>query len=394
VPKKRVAILGSTGSIGRQAIDILGLRDDEFEVRGLAAGSNVALLAEQARRFRPQVLSVSSRDLASDLDGALGQDRTARIEYGDAGLCAVAAASGADIVLAATDGMAALRAVFAAVEAGIDVALANKEIAVSAGEPLFAAAERSGAAIVPVDSEHNAIQQCLAGESRDDVVEIAITASGGPCWEMTPAQLETVTPELALRHPTWPMGRKNSLDSATMMNKGLEVIEATHFFKMPASRFRIVVHRQSVVHAMVFFKDGSVKAQLAAPDMRLPIGNALAYPLRLDDHRAVYEKTRNAVGVRAPVRLTLEPMDDVRFPAVALAYAAAERGGTFPAVLSASNEEAGRAFLQGKIKFVDIVALVATALDAHASAPATLEEIEAADRWARSFTRDATGAGV
>ncbi len=383
---RRIAILGSTGSIGRQALEVIGAHPDRFAVCGLAANANVELLAQQAARFHPAVVSCGERESVDRLRSNAGG---CRVEFGSAGLSAVAADSGADMVLAATDGLVACAAVFAAVERSIDIALANKEIVVAAGEPLLASAKRSGSRILPVDSEHSAVFQCLAGERREDVRTVVLTASGGPFWEYPIERLASVTPEQARAHPTWSMGPKNTLDSATLMNKGLEVIEACRFFDLDPSQVEVVVHRQSVAHAFVIFSDGSVKSQLAAPDMRMPIGFALAFPERLDVPVAL-QATRRWLGLEGNASvLTFEPVDDERFPALALAYRAVGLGGTYPAVLSAANEEAGRAFIQGKIKFVDIGAFVAAALDGHSAQPATLPSILESDQWARSFTRDA-----
>jgi len=386
---KRVAILGSTGSIGRQALDVIAAHPQRFSACALAAGSNVALLAEQCRRFRPDVVSCRTAELAAELSTQLGPDGDdIRFGNGESGLRAVAAESDADVALAATDGLVSCGAVFAAVRVGIDVALANKEIAVAAGEPLLAAARESGSRVLPVDSEHGAVFQCLAGEDRDSVSAIVLTASGGPFVDFAPAALASVTPAQALVHPTWSMGPKNTLDSATLMNKGLEAIEACRFFDVAPAQVEVVVHRQSVAHAFVIFCDGSVKAQIASPDMRMPIGFALAYPERLREPVAL-PLTRRAIGLEGRASTwTFEPVDHARFPCVRLAYRAVEAGGTYPAVLSAANEEAGRAFMQGKIRFVDIGAIVAAALDAHDAQPARLPEIEESDRWARSFTRD------
>ena len=389
---RAVAILGSTGSIGRQALDVIAAHPDRFSVCGLAAGSNVELLADQVRAFDPAVVSCAAQAGVSDLGAQLAtrdaSTAAIRLEHGERGLVAVAAESGADIVLAATDGLVACRAVLAAAERGIDIALANKEIAVAAGEPLFTAARISGARIMPVDSEHSAVFQCLVGEKRSDVRSVVLTASGGPFVDLTREELESVTPAQALVHPTWTMGPKNTLDSATLMNKGLEVIEACRLFKLAPSQIDVVVHRQSIAHAFVVMRDGNVKAQVASPDMRMPIGFALAYPDRLDRAIAL-GSTLRALGLESQrVAWTFEPVDHARFPSVRLAYRAVEAGGTYPAVLSAANEEAGRAFLQGKIRFVEIGDVVAAALDAHDAQPARLPEIEEADRWARSFTRD------
>ena len=380
---RRIAILGSTGSIGRQTLDVIAAHPDRFAVCGLAANKNVALLREQIERFRPSVAACGETADAISVTG------TTRVVRGEGGLFAVACESRADIVVGATDGLVALRALLEAAERGVDIALANKEVAVAAGEPLLGAARASGARVLPVDSEHSAVAQCLAGERREDVRTVVLTASGGPFWELPIDRFATVTPDQACMHPTWSMGTKNTLDSATLMNKGLEVIEACRLFDLRPSQLEIVVHRQSVAHAFVIFKDGSVKSQLASPDMRLPIGYALGYPERLEPPIAI-DATRDVLGLGDRTSmLSFEPMDHARFPCVRLAYRAIEAGGTCPAVLSAANEEAGRAFLQGAIGFTDIAALVASALDAHHAKPAELSEIESADAWARSFTRDA-----
>ncbi|MBV8221856.1 MAG: 1-deoxy-D-xylulose-5-phosphate reductoisomerase, partial [Candidatus Eremiobacteraeota bacterium] len=336
--------------------------------------------------FRPSSLSIGSPELVSTLRAALDYEPRF-IECGVDGLRATVEGD-AQCVLAATDGMVAFDAVLHAIDRGLAIALANKELAVAAGELLFAHARSSGSAILPVDSEHSAVFQCLIGERVADVDRVVLTASGGPFWEWPGLRMAQATPEQALAHPTWAMGAKNTLDSATMMNKGLEVIEASRLFELRPDQIEIVVHRQSVAHAFVIFRDGSVKAQLAAPDMRVPIGYALSYPDRLPGHDA--QQTRDALGLGATsAQLTFEPVDETRFPAIALCYRALRAGGTYPAVLSASNEEAGRAFLHGKVKFTDISALVKRALDDHEGGPATLASIRAADSWARTATREA-----
>ena len=388
---RRVAILGSTGSIGRQALDVIDANPERFEVAALGANASIDLLAEQADRYRPAVVSAGSAELAGRLRGAMHHSPDV-LGHGSDGLVAAAVGSGADVVLAATDGTIALRALVAAVERGMHVALANKELLVSAGRYLCDLARARGARIVPVDSEHSALFQCLAGERVADVSTVVLTASGGPFWSHTLERMEHATPEEALRHPTWSMGAKNTIDSATLMNKGLEIIEASHLFGIPASRIRVVVHRQSIVHGLVLFADGNVKAQMAAPDMRLPIGYALAYPERLDAG-FVDAATRSAIGLGETVAtMSFEPVDDRRFPSVRLAYRALEAGGTYPAVLSTANEEAGRAFLQRKIKFTEICPIVERALEAHEACADGLEEIEAADRWAREYAQRAIGA--
>ena len=390
---RRIAILGSTGSIGRQALEVIAAHSDRFSVVALAANRNIAELARQANALRPAVVSAGTAELSARCAELL-EFRPRLTGSGQSGLVAAAAQSGADVVLAATDGMAALQAVSAAVRAGMHIALANKEVLVGAGRYLCTMARASGARIIPVDSEHSALFQCLAGEPSSTVTTVVLTASGGPFWNFGRDELERATPEQALQHPIWSMGAKNTIDSATLMNKGLEVIEASHLFDLPAERIRVVVHRQSIAHGFVIFTDGSVKAQLAAPDMRLPIGYALAYPERLPAPVSMM-RTSEAIGLgEQRSTLTFEPVDDVRFPSVRLAYSALEQGGTYPAVLSSANEEAGRAFLQRKIKFTDICPIVAAALAAHAAGADGLEEIEAADHFGRTFARDAIDAAV
>jgi 1-deoxy-D-xylulose-5-phosphate reductoisomerase len=364
--RKRVAILGSTGSIGTQALDVIGRHREEFEVVALAAGRNVALLQEQIERFHPAV-ATSAQD-------------------GPAGLMRAAVESEPEIVLAATDGSVAFEAVFAAVARGTDVAVANKELIVAAGELLVDSARRSGARLLPVDSEHSAIFQCLVGEERSSVSAILLTASGGPFWRASREAMEEAGVEAALAHPTWRMGTKNTIDSATMMNKGLEVIEASRLFGFPGEQIRIVVHPQSVAHGFVLFTDGSVKGQLAAPDMRLPIGYALAYPKRLNS--SAEPATLEALGAKSgetAMRYDFEPPDPVRFPCVRLAYEALAGGGDRPAVLSAANEVAVQAFVEGRIEFGRIPVIIGEALDRVAKREPTLEGVRAADREARSI---------
>lgn len=390
---RRVAVLGSTGSIGRQALQVIAAHPDRFSVTALAANANIDLLAAQANALRPSVVSAGNAQLANALETALTYTPD-RITHGQMGLVDAATQSGADAVLAATDGTIALRAVVASIERGMHLALANKELLVSAGRLICDLARARGARIVPVDSEHSALFQCLAGERSSDVASVVLTASGGPFWKATVEQMERATPEEALRHPNWSMGAKNTLDSATLMNKGLEIIEASRLFDLAPQQIQAVVHRQSIVHGFVLFTDGNVKAQLAAPDMRLPIGYALAYPERLP-HGFVETETKNAIGLgHEASTLSFEPIDERRFPAVRLAYAALNAGGTYPAALSAANEEAGRAFLQRKIKFTEICPIIERALEAHRNGADGLEEIEAADRWSRAFARDAIGAAM
>ncbi|MGR4065311.1 MAG: 1-deoxy-D-xylulose-5-phosphate reductoisomerase [Vulcanimicrobiaceae bacterium] len=369
--RRNVAILGSTGSIGTQALDVIARHPDRFAVTGLAAGRNVALLAEQAKRFGARVVA----------DASLGPD----------GLMNVATQSNADIVLAATDGAVAFEAVFAAVDRGIDIAIANKELIVAAGELLVAAARAGGARLIPVDSEHSAIFQCLTGEDPGRVRAIVLTASGGPFLRATREAIEAATLDQALAHPTWRMGTKNTIDSATMMNKGLEIIEAGRLFEQPAERLHVVVHPQSIAHGFVVFTDGSVKAQLAAPDMRVPIGYAMSYPDRLpsDPASAVRAGDFDALGAlggksQEPwLRYDFEAPDGERFPCLNLAYRALAAGGTVPAALSAANEVAVDAFVEGKIGFGGIARLIEAVLGDVPRRDASLAAIREADRAAR-----------
>ncbi|MGA8327640.1 MAG: 1-deoxy-D-xylulose-5-phosphate reductoisomerase [Candidatus Cybelea sp.] len=364
--RKRVAILGSTGSIGTQALDVIGRHRDAFDVVGLAAGRNVDLLRDQARTFDVKITSTA--------------------EDGPAGLHRVAVESEPQIVLAATDGSVAFEAVFSAVERGIDVAVANKELVVAAGALLVEAAHRSGSRLLPVDSEHSAIFQCLVGEERSSVAALVLTASGGP-FRCTPKHaMERADLAAAMAHPTWRMGTKNTIDSATMMNKGLEVIEASRLFGFEGEKIRIVVHPQSVAHGFVLFSDGSLKSQLAAPDMRVPIGYALAFPNRLtsfgDPDSGVLEMLGAKPG-EAALRYDFEAPDPARFPCIRLAYEALSAGGTQPAVLSAANEVAVNAFVEGRIAFGRIPDVIEGAMDRAQAQEPTLGGVRRADREAR-----------
>ena len=379
---KNVAILGSTGSIGTQALDVIARHPDRFRVVALAAGKRTAELLEQARRFSPDFVACADVNASEAL--RLELPAATQVASGAAGLLMVAAESGADVVLAATDGAVAFDAVFAAVERGKRIAVANKELIVAAGELLVAAAARSGAEIVPVDSEHSAIFQCLVGEPRDRIATLVLTASGGPFWSLEAEAIRNATLAEALRHPTWQMGTKNTVDSASLMNKGLEVIEASRLFGVPGERIAVLVHRTSVAHGFVIFSDGNVKAQLAPPDMRLPIGYALAYPDRLPDLREPQDALA-ALGSRGdePARLEFQRPDDARFPCLGLAYEALRRGGTVPAVLSAANEIAVAAFVEGKLRFGEIPEVVGAAMAATPDEPLSLDSLRSADKRAR-----------
>ncbi len=372
---KRVAILGSTGSIGVQALDVVGRFPDRFQVVGLAAGKNAARLAEQLRRFRPRLVSVADAAAAREVR-ELAPPGT-EVLVGEAGAVAVASHPDVDFVLAAISGGAGLRSTAAAIEAGKPVGLANKESLVLAGELLTARAAARGVPILPVDSEHSAIYQSLAGHNRREVRRLILTASGGPLRLVPAAELAGVGPERALKHPNWSMGDKITIDSATLMNKGLEVIEARWLFGVEPRRIDIVVHPESIVHSMVEYIDGSMVAQLGVSDMRGPISYAMAHPERLPLDLPPLDLAR--LG-----KLTFEQPDPARFPAFMLAYRALELGGTAPAVLSGADEAAVAAFLARRCRFPDIADICAAVLEAHAVEPVrSVEQALAASDWGR-----------
>jgi 1-deoxy-D-xylulose-5-phosphate reductoisomerase len=377
---KHVAILGSTGSIGTSALAVVDAHPDRLRVVALAAGANAEGLAAQIARYRPRVVA-----LAGGAAGALAATGVsldgAAIHDGVAGLIAVATHPDADIVLCATSGTAALEAVLAAIDAGKTIALANKEVLVMAGELVTEAARRRGVAVLPVDSEHNAIHQCLHGRTAADVTRLVLTASGGPFRSWSAGALQQASASDALRHPTWQMGRKITIDSATLMNKGLEVIEAHWLFGVTRDQIDVVVHPQSVVHSLVELRDGSMIAQLGVTDMRLPIQYAFSYPDRWGG--AVPRLDLAACGP-----LEFHEPDLVRFPCLGLAYEALDAGGTMPVVLNAANEVAVEAFLQERIGFTAIADVIAAAMAAHTVAPAaTLAAVRAVDGWAREYSR-------
>ncbi len=372
---KRVAILGSTGSIGVQALDVVGRFPDRFEVVTLAAGRNAARLAEQVRRFRPRLVAVADEQVARELRALVppGVD----VLSGDAGAVAAATHPDVEFVVAAISGAAGLRSTAAAIEAGKAIGLANKESLVLAGELLVRRAESRGVTILPIDSEHSAIHQSLAGHNRDEVRRLILTASGGPLRTVPEADLRDVTPARALKHPNWSMGDKITIDSATLMNKGLEVVEARWLFGVEPRRIDIVVHPESIVHSMVEYIDGSMVAQLGVSDMRGPISYALGHPDRLPLDLPPLDLAR--LG-----KLCFEAPDAARFPAFTLAYRALEIGGTAPAVLSGADEGAVAAFLAGRCRFTDIAELCAAALEAHAAEPLrSVEQALAASDWGR-----------
>ncbi|HTT70748.1 MAG TPA: 1-deoxy-D-xylulose-5-phosphate reductoisomerase [Anaeromyxobacteraceae bacterium] len=373
---KRLAILGSTGSIGVQALDVVRRTPGRFEVVALAARKNAERLVEQARAFHPRVVALCDEGAArqaKELLGGVGPE----VLSGEEGVTALATLGEVDLVLAAIAGGAGLRSTAAAIEAGKDVGLANKESLVLAGELLVARAAEKKIALLPVDSEHSAIFQALAGHNRAEVRRVLLTASGGPLRTVPAAELAEVTPARALKHPNWSMGDKITIDSATLMNKGLEVIEARWLFGIDPLRIDILVHPESIVHSMVEYVDGSVVAQLGVSDMRGPISYALAYPERLRLDLPPLDLSR--LG-----RLTFEPPDPARFPAFTLAYRALEMGGTAPAVLSGADEAAVAAFLAGRCGFTRVAELCEEVLEEHVPEPLrSVEQALSASEWGR-----------
>ena len=380
---KHLAILGSTGSIGLSALAVVDAHPSRLKVVGLAAGENADLLAGQIGRYCPAVAAMATPGASERLRTACpGGVQIAGA--GTEGLVAVATHPQVDIVICATSGTAGLDAVLAAIEAGKTIALANKEVLVMAGALVTEAARRRGVAILPVDSEHNAIHQCLHGRPPDQVRRLILTASGGPFRELPADALERVNADAALRHPTWRMGRKITIDSATMMNKGLEVIEAHWLFGVPGDRIDVLIHPQSIVHSMVELNDGSVIAQLGVTDMRLPIQYACSYPERWDT-------TLPPLDLARAGRLDFHAPDDARFPCLRLAYRALREMGTVPVVLNAANEIAVEAFLDAKLGFTAIPRVIERTMNAHApERVSTLEVVRAADAWAREYARDLT----
>jgi 1-deoxy-D-xylulose-5-phosphate reductoisomerase len=372
---RKIAILGATGSIGKSALDLVERSPERFEVVAVTAATNVEALAGIARRTKAKLAVVADETRFSTLQELLA-GTPCRVAAGDEGL--IEAATGeAELVIAAIVGCAGLRPVMAAVEAGKTVALANKEALVTAGELMTGAARAHGATILPVDSEHNAIFQCLAGSRKEDVSKIILTASGGPFRTASAAMMGSATPAQAVAHPNWSMGAKISVDSATLMNKGLELIEAHYLFGLPSSRIDILIHPQSVIHSMVEFIDGSVLAQLGSPDMRIPIAYALAWPERI-------ETPAQRLDLAAIARLDFEAPDVTRFPALRLAREALEAGGAAPIVLNAANEVAVASFLAGDVRFPDIARAVGEVLArAKFDAPGSIDDVIEIDRATR-----------
>ncbi len=380
---KRLALLGSTGSVGEQSLAVAEAFPERYRVVALAAGRRIEKLAEQVRRFRPELVSVAEAQGAQELRERLGPEAP-EIAIGNAGLEAVAAHP-ADLVVSGLVGAIGLAPTLSAIRAGRDVALANKEVLVTAGALVLREVQAHGVTLLPVDSEHSAIFQCLAGQRLEDVSKLILTASGGPFRSWDPARIARATVKEALNHPNWDMGPKITIDSATLMNKGLEVIEARWLFDLGPERVEVVVHPQSIVHSLVEFVDGSVLAQLGLPDMRVPIAVALAHPERLP-----LDLPR--LDLAALGRLDFEAPDTKRFPCLELAFEALRADEAAPAVLNAANEVAVAAFLEGQLAFPEIAAANAAVLDAHARTGAStalrdLDDVAEADGWARAPAR-------
>lgn len=373
---KHIVVLGSTGSIGTNTLDIVAKFPERFRIVGLTGGTNDKVLAEQVRAFKPATVALSNESAAARLrDRCKGL--TVEVLSGEAGLAQVAALPEGDLVISAIVGAAGLVPTLAAIRAGKQVALANKEPMVMAGRLMQDEARKRGVRIFPVDSEHSAIFQSMEGHRREDIRRLILTASGGPLWEISREEMRHVKPERALQHPNWKMGAKITIDSATLMNKGLEVVEAHWLFDIPASRIEVLVHRESIVHSLVEYRDGSVIAQLGLPDMRTPISYAMDYPARVPLDPPPLDLA--AIGT-----LTFHRPDHERFPCLRLGYEALRIGGTMAATLNAANEVAVAAYLEQGIGFLDIAEVISRTMDAHHPREVSaVEDALEADRWAR-----------
>jgi 1-deoxy-D-xylulose-5-phosphate reductoisomerase len=373
--KKKISILGSTGSIGTQSLDVIAHDRDSYQIEALSAGSNIALLLEQIKQFQPKKVSVATKALADELMSYISH--TTQVFYGEAGLIEIAASTDADFVISALVGSQGLSPTLAAIAAGKNIGLANKETLVTAGHLVTDMMIKHGVSLLPIDSEHSAIFQCLNGESRAQVSKIVLTASGGSFRDRTREQLKGVTVEEALRHPNWAMGAKVTIDSATMVNKGLEVMEAHWLFQLPYEHIEVMLHPQSIIHSMVEFVDYSVMAQLGNPDMRVPIQYALTYPDR-------YPTPTKPLKLTEIGTLQFREMDYERYPCLHMAFEAGKQGGSAPTVFNAANEVAVARFLAGEITFLQIEEIIERVMQLHISvALPDLEQISFTDRWAR-----------
>ncbi|NLI93280.1 MAG: 1-deoxy-D-xylulose-5-phosphate reductoisomerase [Peptococcaceae bacterium] len=376
---KTISVLGSTGSIGKQTLEVVNASEGKLKIHALTACSNTDLIEQQIRQFRPEIAVLAEEKAAYELKNRVG-DLPVKVFCGLEGMVEASIGEEVDMVVTAVSGSIGLLPTLSALQAGKDIALANKETLVAAGELVMKTAGEKGCSIIPVDSEHSAVFQCI-NNNRNKVKKIILTASGGPFFGWTLDKLTGVTPGMALKHPNWNMGAKISIDSATMMNKALEVIEAKFLFHADYNEIEVLVHPQSIIHSMVEFIDGSVIAQLGMPDMRLPIQYALSYPDRWD---SCFEKLSLAGKT-----LTFQEPDDQVFPSIRLAYRCGERGGTLPAVMNAANEICVHAFLAGRIKYLEMFELVERACQDHkVQDSGSIDRILAADRWAREYTEE------
>ncbi|MBC3887312.1 1-deoxy-D-xylulose-5-phosphate reductoisomerase [Acetobacterium paludosum] len=382
---KNISIIGSTGSIGTQALEVVSANSDTLNVVGLSTNTSIDLLEQQIEKFAPRIVCVMNNDAALILEQRLKEKgRSVEVVTGVDGLIAVSTASEIEMLLTAVSGMIGLRPTLAAINQGIDIALANKETLVAGGKLVMDAATKMGVSILPVDSEHCAIFQCLMGNKHEEIKRIIITASGGPFRGKTAEQLQSVTLDQALKHPNWSMGQKITIDSATLMNKGLEVIEAKWLFDLPRDQIDVVVHPQSIIHSMVEFIDHSTMAQLGLPDMALPIQIAFFYPDRIANDR-------QALDFHLVRELTFEEPDLHSFPCLQLAYDALDIGGSMTCVLNAANEVAVAKFLHQEICFSDIPRINAAVMEKHAAiANPTLDDVLSADAWARQIAMETT----
>ena len=379
---KKIAVLGSTGSIGINVLNVADAYPEHFSVVGLAAGKNIELLSSQILKFKPLLVSVKNESLANELRKILKDkkaDSNLEILFGDEGLQSVATMPDIDMVVSSVVGSIGIKPVIEAINARKNIAIANKEALVMAGELIMELASNKGVSIVPIDSEHSAIFQCLQGHRKNEIKRLILTASGGPFFNHNMCQLTNITPEMAIKHPVWSMGKKISVDSATMMNKGLEVIEARWLFDIPPDKIDIIVHPQSIIHSMVEYIDGSIIAQLGVPDMKTPIQYALSYPKRLPSLSAPL--SLEEIGT-----LSFKKPDTTKFPCIKMCYEALNTGGTAPAVLAAADEIAVELFVSGRIGFLDIPNIVEKTLLAHSPIlHPSLENIITAEKWARNY---------
>lgn len=376
---RKISVLGSTGSIGQSTLDLIKFHKDKFTIVALTAHKNVELLVEQAKYFRPEVVAIGDESLLPQLRSGLSGEKI-EIMAGQGGITQ-AASYKADLTIAAISGMIGLKPLMAAMGQSKAIAIANKEPLVATGDLVLDEAKKTNTKILPLDSEHNAIFQVFENANRDAIDKLILTASGGPFRTWTSEQMKLATLEQALKHPNWSMGSKITIDSATMMNKGLEIIEATYLFDMPADKIDVLIHPQSTVHSMVVYKDGSTLAQLGAPDMRTPIAYALAYPGRIETSGQKLDWSRSQ-------NMEFYPPDFGQFPSLALAYAALKQGGSAPAILNAANEVAVAAFLEKKIGFGDIIALVDKTLESHAVTELkSLDDVINLDKSVRELTK-------